>query len=191
MACRPCRVLLLLSFVLNVGLAGVLIHQLRETVPVNELSADTQVAPAEIVLDGTYPLIRILDGDTISVLYQGKEERVRLIGINAPEPNIPSGPECYAQEATRHLQQLARTGLVRLSFDETQGTRDQFGRLLAYVAHPDGTDLNETMLRNGYAVEYTYNTPYARSDAYKAAQAEAMENQSGLWAEDACAPSGE
>lgn len=182
------RTLLLLSVVLNVGLGGVLIQQLRETVPTDLIETDTE--PIEKVhTNGTYPFIRVIDGDTVAVLLAGKEERVRLIGINAPEPNDPGGPECYAEEATRHLRELAKTGMVDLTFDESQGARDVYGRLLAYVSLPDGDDLGERMLREGYAHEYTYDTPYVRLDTYKAAEAEAIEARSGLWADEACSNS--
>lgn len=134
----------------------------------------------------TYPLMRIVDGDTLIVGFENTTEYVRLIGIDAPELNDPAGTQCYAQESTAHLQEIARTGLVVLHFDETQGMRDSYGRLLAYVELPEGGDLGEQMLADGYAREYTYHAAYARQGTYTAAEQLATEEGRGLWAEDVC-----
>lgn len=134
----------------------------------------------------TYPLMRVVDGDTIIVGFENATEYVRLIGIDSPEPNDPGGPECYARESTAHLQRLARTGLVTLHFDESQGMYDSYGRLLAYVETPSGTDLGRQMLADGYAQEFTYRSAYERQVSYMTAEAEAIENESGLWAPDVC-----
>jgi micrococcal nuclease len=134
-----------------------------------------------------YPFIRVVDGDTVVVGVNGTSEYVRLIGIDSPEPNDPGGPQCYAQEATDHMVELAQTGTVVLVADESQGARDTYGRLLAYVELADGTDLGEAMLRDGYAREFTYDRPYDRRDAYLAAENEALENEAGLWSPETCA----
>ncbi|MBI2443011.1 MAG: thermonuclease family protein [Candidatus Levybacteria bacterium] len=50
---------------------------------------------------------RIIDGDTIVVSVDGKEEKVRLIGINSPESVDPRRPvECFGKEAKRFLESL-------------------------------------------------------------------------------------
>lgn len=134
----------------------------------------------------TYPLMRVVDGDTIIVGFENATEYVRFIGIDSPEPNDLGGPECYAKEATTHLQELARTGVVVLNFDETQGMYDSYGRLLAYVEMPDGTDLAKQMLADGYAREFTYRSEYERQADYKVAEAEAITNEQGLWSPDVC-----
>jgi len=134
----------------------------------------------------TYPLMRVVDGDTITVGFNGHTEYVRLIGLDTPEPNDPGGPECYASEATTHLRELAQTGTVILVFDASQGTRDRYGRLLAYVELPDGTDLATTMIRDGYAHEYTYAKPYARQAVYREAENEAVQAERGLWSPETC-----
>lgn len=134
----------------------------------------------------TYPLMRIVDGDTIVVGFNGQTQYVRLIGIDSPEPNDPGGPQCYAQESTVHLQEIARTGLVTLFFDESQGMRDSYGRLLAYAELPDGTDIGKKMVEDGYAHEFTYHGPYERQADYMGAEKLAMEEEKGLWSKDAC-----
>lgn len=69
---------------------------------------------------------RVLDGDTIDVrLVSGRRERVRLIGINAPELNPL---ECFGAEARAAAQRLAYRKRVLIVGDRTQATRDRYGQ---------------------------------------------------------------
>ena len=68
-----------------------------------------------------------------------------------------------------------------------QGERDKYGRLLAYLFLPDGTNINLAMIAGGYAHEYTYNLPYKYQTQFKAAEKTAREAKLGLWADAACA----
>jgi endonuclease YncB( thermonuclease family) len=182
------KLALIASLILNVVFLYTLTQQ-ETPAPVQEVAEEEkQTAPVEEVFESgqSYPLMRIVDGDTVIVGYNGTTEYVRLIGIDSPEQHDPGGAECYATEATSHLQELAQTGLVILNFDASQGNRDSYGRLLAYVELPDGTDLGESMLRDGYAREFTYAAGYERQAAYKSAEATAMQEQNGLWADDVC-----
>jgi hypothetical protein len=52
---------------------------------------------------------------------------------------------------------------------------------------PDGRNFGEVMIGDGYAHEYTYRYPYVYQDQFKAAQANAMANQLGLWSPATCA----
>ena len=180
---------LLISLICNALLLYVVVEQKNTaTTPDAEPATETTVAATEALPESgkSYPLMRVIDGDTIVVGFDKQTQYVRLIGIDSPEPNDPGGPECYANEATKHLQEIAQTGIVSLHFDESQGMRDSYGRLLAYVELPDGTDLGETMLKNGYAREYTYRAAYNRQESYIAAENSALEEERGLWAADAC-----
>lgn len=179
--------LLALSFAMNVYLALEL-SKVQRVGKVAENTPSTTPAPADAVLPSgeSYPFIRVVDGDTITVGVGGVVEYVRLIGIDAPEPNDPGGPECYATESTVHLTELMQTGTVRLYFDASQGMRDKYSRLLAYVELPDGTDVGYAMLRNGYAREYLYDAPYERRDTYLDAETVAVSEQQGLWDAGLC-----
>ena len=178
---RYLTILLFVSVVCNIALLNEL--RVRSTtleVPVSETPSPT------FPNGGSYPFIRVVDGDTITVGWEGAIEYVRLIGIDAPEPNDPGGPECYASESTDHLQEVLQTGVVTLRFDPTQGLRDKYNRLLAYVELPDGTDVARVMLENGYAQEYTYDRPYERVDIYTQAEADATASLRGLWGISGC-----
>ncbi len=76
---------------------------------------------------------------------------------------------------------------MTLEADPSQGERDKYARLLRYVYLPDGTSFNKIMISEGYAYEYTYNTPYKYQTEYKIAQKAAQNAKTGLWADNACA----
>jgi micrococcal nuclease len=179
--------LLTLSLTMNIYLALELSKAQRVSVTVENATPSTSTPEISLPNGESYPFIRVVDGDTVTVGVAGSVEYVRLIGIDAPEPNDPGGPECYATESTVHLTELMQTGTVRLYFDSSQGVHDKYSRLLAYVELPDGTDVGNAMLRNGYAREYLYDKPYDRRNAYLEAERAAVSEQQGLWNSELCA----
>jgi micrococcal nuclease len=180
------------ALVVSLLINAVLLYQVSQlknsrVAPDEQVVPETDTHTQQTLADGaSYPFIRVVDGDTVIVGVDGRSEYVRLIGIDAPEPHDPGGPECYADESTEHLKQLLQTGTVTLYSDESQGERDTYTRLLAYVQLPDGTDVGEQMLRDGYAREFTYDQPYVRREQYLVAENEALTNESGLWAPETC-----
>lgn len=134
-----------------------------------------------------YSVVKVVDGDTIKVDINGTTETLRLIGINTPETVDPRKPvECFGIEASNRAKELLTNKKVRLESDSSQGERGIYGRLLRYVWLEDGTFFNKQMIIDGYANEYTYNTPYKYQNEFKQAEKEARENKRGLWADDAC-----
>jgi micrococcal nuclease len=134
-------------------------------------------------------VVRVIDGDTVDVqLPDSTTERIRLIGIDTPEVVDPRKPvQCYGREASAHAHELLDGQSVSLELDASQGERDVFGRLLAYVWLADGRNFGEVMIADGYAHEYTYDQPYTYLNAFNAAQAAAISNQLGLWSPATCA----
>jgi len=134
----------------------------------------------------TYKVVSITDGDTIRILYNQKEEKVRLIGIDTPESLDPNTPiQCFSKEATDKMKSLVEGKNIKIEFDKTQGERDKYDRLLLYIWEGDNF-INDIMIRTGYAHEYTYNLPYNYQKQFKQAEKEAKENKKGLWG-NACA----
>ena len=89
------------------------------------------------------PVLRIVDGDTLHVEFEGRDESVRLYGIDAPEVGTPC-----AADATARLRELAgRT--VRMRRDARD--RDRYKRLLRYVYTPSGESIDATLVREGFA----------------------------------------
>ncbi len=131
-----------------------------------------------------YPVIKISDGDTIKILKDNKIETIRIIGINTPE--IGKRLECFGNEARNKALELLTNKKIRIITDRTQSKRDKYNRLLAYVLINGKTDFGEQMIKEGFAYEYTYNTPYKNQQKYKIAQKYAQKFQKGLWAKNTC-----
>ena len=125
---------------------------------------------------------RVVDGDTLHVRLGGTTEKVRLIGINTPETHGVGGlKECYGQEATKRMTQLAPVGTkVRLVRDVE--ARDRYGRLLAYVYRAqDGLFLSVAMAREGYADALSIKPNVAHAGEITAAVEQARAANRGLW----------
>jgi micrococcal nuclease len=127
-------------------------------------------------------VVHIVDGDTIDVqLSSGKRRvRVRILGIDCPESHVNEkctrealrgGQTCAAQiplggAAARRTAQLASRRSVTLEPEGAQ-LRDRYGRLLAYVRLPDGSDLGLTLLREGFCADYSASYPHPRAARYR------------------------
>ncbi len=147
------------------------------------------VSPQRVPLCGIecYPVVRVVDGDTIVVEINGVQEKIRLIGVDTPEAVDPRKPvECFGKEASAFTRSLLTGVSVRLEPDTTQGDRDRYGRLLRYVFLSDGTLVNKEIIAEGYGHEYTYRIPYSYQADFEAAEQTARETEKGLWAPYAC-----
>lgn len=118
----------------------------------------------------------VTDGDTLT-LQNG--DKVRLIGMNAPEINQPN----YA-EAKQKLESLTLGKSVRLDYD-VQKT-DQYGRTLAYIYVGD-MFVNLELIKSGFAVVETIQPDSLHSDLFVKAEADARKNCFGMW-EGLCHP---
>ncbi len=142
-------------------------------------------------------MARVVDGDTLEL--DGRE-RVRLIGVDAPERASAGSPAAaFAEESTAFAARLVSGQRVRLEFESNR--RDAYGRTLAYVFLEDGTLLNLEIVRSGHARAYT-RFPFERSAEFRAAEREARAGRRGLWRLDespaaparsvrACVPAGQ
>lgn len=134
-----------------------------------------------------YEVTKVSDGDTIHIMMDGRDEKVRLIGINTPETVDPRRPvECFGKEASARMKELVGGKIVRLEYDDTQSVRDAYNRILAYVYLEDGQMINRKMIAEGYAYEYTYLTPYKYQKEFRELQVLAKTGGRGLWASTTC-----
>jgi len=132
-----------------------------------------------------HKVVKVIDGDTVKVLVDGKEESVRVIGINAPEGTNKT--ECFGKNASDKAKELLKDGWIQLERDESQGDRDKYSRLLRFIWAGNGSDdFGKEMISSGYAYEYTYNNPYKYQKEYKDAQKSAENNDKGLWSPKTC-----
>jgi micrococcal nuclease len=137
---------------------------------------------------GLYAITRYVDGDTIVVNINGTNETIRFIGIDTPETHKPNTPvQCYGPAAAAHTQNVIKAagGKVRLVSDSLTTNRDRYNRLLRYVYLPDGTDVNELNVQQGYAFYYPY-FPFSKKAQFQADEQAAITSKKGLWG--ACHP---
>ena len=129
-------------------------------------------------------MTNVVDGDTIDVLIEGRELRVRYIGIDTPETVDPRRPVgCFGREASERNRQLVEGRAVGLERDVSE--TDQYGRLLRYV-WVDGQMVNAALAEEGYATATAYPPDVRYAELFAALEAEAREESRGLWG-SACA----
>lgn len=122
------------------------------------------------------PVVGVTDGDTITVLRAGQPERVRLLGIDAPEKR-----QAHGAQAKAFVSSLAHGTTVTVRTTE----RDRNGRILGEVLLPDGRSLNQELVRAGYAWWFRR---YSRDPVLARLEQEAREGRRGLWADRAPEP---
>ncbi len=129
---------------------------------------------------GVYTVLRVVDGDTL--LLEQDRTRVRLQGIDTPETVKENTPiEAWGEAASHYTKTfVARANhRVRLEFDGE--SRDQYGRVLAFVWH-EARLLNEELVRQGLArarLGYQYSSTL--KDRLQQAQKDAQTNRRGIW----------
>ena len=125
-----------------------------------------------IVCFGTpFKVTRIIDGDTFET---ESGDKVRLVGINAPEIR-----DIFGEEAKQHLILLIQGKTVDLESDHTSNDRDRYNRLLRYVIL-NNIDINKQMVLDGYAFAYL-KYHFDKEAEYKEAQLIAAQNRAGIW----------
>jgi len=147
------------------------------------------VVPAQggpVSADRFVTVTHVIDGDTVEI--EGGE-RVRLLGIDTPEDKrirnskdggkrlVPAQP--FFIEAKRLLRELVAKRRVKIAVGvEAVG---YYGRTIAQLYLPDGTDVQQALLRRGYAMVVAYPPNIAHLPDYGATEAEACRAGRGLW----------
>lgn len=124
----------------------------------------------------------VIDGDTVDLIIDGQQERVRLIGIDTPESVSRDVPvQCYGQEAAEALKGLLPVGsMVRVERD--QEPRDRFGRLLLYLYRAeDDLFVNAALIEGGFADTLFFEPNMAFVGEFTRLRNAARDNAVGLW----------
>lgn len=172
--------------------AGVLVLSLAVSAPAGLLPACANPAKPTNVYPAT--VTRVVDGDTIRVqINNGPAGLVRLIGIDAPEVHESPKLAREVRQSGRSREEIVSLG--RRAWDFTRRyldgkgvdleydvqTRDQYGRVLAYVWLRDGTLFNMLIIRDGYAQILTVPPNVRYAELFLACQREARRARRGLW----------
>ena len=141
----------------------------------------TVAAPAPPGAGAAATVVRVVDGDTLVVRIGGRQERLRLIGVDTPETKKPDSPvECFGTEAADRLAALLPPGAeVRLLRDVEE--RDDYDRLLAYLFLPDGDFVNLRLVAEGFAEALRIEPNSTFWPELSAAEAGARRERRGLW----------
>lgn len=129
-----------------------------------------------------YKVVDVITGDSLVVDMDGAEVAVRLIGIDAPAPKDPDRVrQKLGKEAQHFAKKLLKGTSVLLEFEGAAPSKDQYGRLLAYLyRYPDRLAINEELVRQGYARPVD-DWLCRRRPELEAAEREAREQKRGLW----------
>jgi micrococcal nuclease len=131
----------------------------------------------------TARVVRIVDGDTIVVDRGNGDERLRYVGIDAPESVKPGTPVAFmGHEASAANAALVAGREVVLERDVSD--RDRFDRLLRYVWLREGDAwllVNLELVRQGYASAVSFPPDVRLQDALRAAEQVARYSGLGLW----------
>ena len=137
--------------------------------PASAPAPTTQTKASELL---TGKVVRVADGDTITLLVDETQHRIRLHGADCPERGQPFGTR--AKQFTSNLV-FGQTVTVRVV------DVDRYKRLVCRVTLPEGRDLSEELVRAGLAWWYKH---YAPDDKMLARlETDAREAKRGLWAD--------
>ncbi|ELZ41824.1 DUF4350 domain-containing protein [Halorubrum tebenquichense] len=161
-----------------------------------ELFADRDGLGLELDPNEEYEveIASVADGDTADVAFDdGTEETVRILGIDTPETGeteerleeyegIDDAPALKDEgdEATDYAESELEVGsTVTLSFDENEGLRGNFGRLLGFLELPDGSVYNANVIEAGWA--RVYDSGLGEHDEYWDLERAARDAGDGIW----------
>ena len=118
----------------------------------------------------TGKVVSVADGDTITVMHAGVGEKIRLSGIDAPEK-----PQDFGNRAKQFVSEEAFGKTVTVEVKE----QDKYHRTIGVVTLPDGKNLNQEIVKSGYAWWYRKYSP--KDTTLEKFEAEAKSEKRGLW----------
>ncbi len=141
-------------------------------------------------------VVRVVDGDTVVILLNGQEEKVRLIGVDTPESKNNEKARRDSSKTGESVSEIVKLGKEAAQYTKSilpKGTkvtvetdvqpRDRYGRLLAYLYLENGEMVNSLIIQNGYAQIMTIPPNVKYEDLFRKLMKEARENNRGLWKE--------
>jgi micrococcal nuclease len=132
----------------------------------------TAIPPTLPSIHFTGKVVGVSDGDTISVMHNGRGQKIRLHGIDCPEKG-----QAFGQRAKQFTSALVFGKEVTVTVKDT----DKYGRTIGEVKLLDGTVLNQELVKAGLAWWYRR---YAPGDTVlEGLEKGAREAKQGLWVE--------
>jgi len=131
---------------------------------------------------GEYKVLRVVDGDTIDIDYNGHKERVRLLCVNTPESVHPNRAKNtpMGKTASKYTKKALTGKTVDIEFEGNK-QRGRYNRLLAYV-FVDGRNFNVDLVKKGLSPYYTkYGASKAYDREFKIAEQRAKKQHLNIW----------
>ena len=127
----------------------------------------------------TGKVVKVADGDTITILTPKKDQvKIRLYGIDTPERKQP-----YSKKAGKFTSSLVAGNDVKVEVYDI----DRYGRTVG-VVYVDGIDVNQEILRAGYAWQYRKYCVASFCPSWLKLEQEANAAKRGLWADPNAIP---
>ena len=118
-------------------------------------------------------VVGISDGDTITVMHEGRGEKIRLYGIDCPEKS-----QAFSKKAKKFTSEMVYGKTVEVEPKDI----DRYGRTVALI-YVDGKSLNETLVKNGFAWVYRKYCKEAFCEDWLDFEVVARYGKIGLWVE--------
>ena len=130
----------------------------------------------------TSEVVGVMDGDTIELRMvsdefgakarKGKNLRIRLAHVDCPERGMP-----FYQNAKKFTSEKCFRKTVKIIHNNEY---DRYGRLIGEVILPDGTNLNQELVKVGLAVHFK---KYSSSGLYANLEIKARVKKIGIWSQ--------
>ncbi len=128
------------------------------------------LAGSALAADLTASVTGVIEGDVIRVVHEGRTDKIRLNGIDCPEKGQDYSP--HARQAVSEL--VLRQDVTLHTFG-----KDKYDRTIADVFLPDGTNVNQRLVEEGWCWWYRKHAP---DDAeLERLEREARDAKKGLW----------
>lgn len=126
----------------------------------------------------TGQVVSVTDGDTIKVLQDGRETKIRLYGVDTPEKK-----QAFGQKAKDFTVSMVAGKIVNIE----QVDKDRYGRTVGFVTVA-GQSLNEELVKNGFAWVYRQYCRRGECSAWLAEESQARAARLGLWVDPSPIP---
>ena len=130
-------------------------------------------------------IVKVIDGDTVDIdIDLGfnviiSDQRVRMLGIDTPESrtsNLEEKPRGLLSK--KKLEEKLPVGAwVKINTTKSDNNDDKFGRILGEFILNDGTNVNNWLIENNYAVAYTGQNKDLVQEAHQANKKVLMERR--------------
>ena len=145
-------------------------------------------------------ILKVSDGDTVWVSMHGKRVKLRLLGIDTPEEYPSRKMDKDIEMCHTTFKQMRKLGLLATKHAKTMlykgekvtvetNGKGYYGRTLAFIILPDGTNYNEKEVADGYACVYKWHGHKSRElsegefEKLERLMKEAEKERKGLWGE--------